>query len=314
MNLVRYQAPAKVIFSGEHAVVFGKPALVSSINKHLTVTLYDSTGKEPVHSDVLFASQAVLDYLKKKNVSIKKTNFFAEIKSEIPIGRGLGSSAGFSVALTAAFLEFFSGVSFIAKKEEINNIAHQIEKRFHSRPSGVDTSTSCFGGFVWYRKEFEFLKTISNLHLKIPKHIEDRLVLVDSGKPNELTAEMVEFVGKEYNKSPKRMDTLFSEIEKTTKRMMVSLMKEDGSFFAQTIQDNELLLEKIGIVSVQTKLLLKKLSSFGIGKVTGAGGKKKGSGYILFYQSGPPGFSEYLNKMEIPYIKFKSEYEGVKRL
>jgi len=308
MNLIRYCAPAKIIFSGEHAVVYGKPALVSAIKKHLIFSIWKEK-KDIQDKNILFAVNLIRDYLIKKKYSVKQHDFSYSIESTIPVGRGLGSSAAFSVASAAAFLEFFSGRQF--EKEEINNVAYQIEKQFHSRPSGVDTSASCFGGLIYFRKEFEFLKTISNLQIKIPKHIEDKLYLIDSGRPEESTGEMVEMVGREYNKSPKVMDLLFSEIEKATKRLIISLVKEDSGFFQKTIVDNELLLEKMGIVSKQTKQLLLSLKDFGIGKVSGAGGRKRGSGYILFYNSSGYNFEEKCNMLQIPCVKFESEQEGV---
>jgi len=311
MNKIQYRTPAKIIFSGEHAVVYGKPALVSAIGKYLTFSVWEGK-KEIKDPHILFVVKTVQAYLKKKKIEMVKKNYDYLIESTIPIGRGLGSSAAFSVASAAAFLEFFSGKQF--EKEEINNIAYQIEKQFHSRPSGADTSASCFGGLIYFRKEFEFLKTISNLHIKIPKIIEEDLYLIDSGKPSETTSEMVEIVGREYNRDPKRMDFLFSEIEKTTKRLVVSLVKEDKIFFQKTIIKNELLLEKIGVVSKQTKQLLIFLKNFGVGKMTGAGGRKGGSGYIMFYNVNKANIEEKCKELQLSCFKFISEEKGVLKL
>ena len=311
MRKIQYCAPAKIIFSGEHAVVYGKPALVSAINLHLTFSVWDAK-KEIQDKNILFIAKTIQEYLKKKKYPIIKTDYNYSVQSTIPIGRGLGSSAAFSVASSATFLEYFSGRQF--QKEEINNVGYQIEKQFHSRPSGVDTSASCFGGLIYFRKEFEFLKTISNLHIKIPQNIENNLYLIDSGKPHESTSEMVETVGQKYNKSSKVMDILFSEIEKTTKRLVVSLVKEDGIFFQKTIAENESLLEEIGVVSKHTEQLLCLLKEYGVGKVTGAGGKKNGSGYILFYHLNGKDIEEKCKKLQIPCIKFVSEYEGVTKI
>lgn len=309
--LIRYSAPGCFQLSGEHAVVYGKPALVSAIEKYLTFSVWEGK-KEIKDPHILFVVKTVQAYLKKKKVAMVKKDYDYLIESTIPIGRGLGSSAAFSVATAATFLEFFSGKQY--DKEEINNVAYQIEKEFHTRPSGADTSASCFGGLIYFRKEFEFLKTISNLHIKIPKIIEKDLYLIDSGKPSETTSEMVEIVGREYNRDPKKMDFLFSEIEKTTKRLVVSLVKEDRVFFQKTIIKNELLLEKIGVVSKQTKQLLLSLKQYGIGKITGAGGRKKGSGFIMFYNVSKSSIEEKCKKLNISCFKFISEEKGVSKL
>jgi len=308
---LKYSAPGRIILSGEHAVVYGKPALISAINLHLVFSVWEEK-KEIQDNNIVFITKTVQEYLKKKKFPIIKTDYNYSVQSTIPIGRGLGSSAAFSVASAAAFLEYFSGKQF--EKEEINNIAYQIEKKFHSRPSGADTSTSCFGGLIYFRKEFEFLKTISNLHIKIPQKIENNLYLIDSGKPVESTSEMVDAVGRKYNKSSKVMNILFSEMEKTTKRLVVSLAKEDGVLFQKTIVENELLLEKIGVVSKQTKKLLFSLKQFGCGKVSGAGGRKKGSGYILFYNLSEGNIIKKCKELQISCIKFELKHEGVIKL
>lgn len=309
MKKIRYSAPAKVILSGEHAVVYGKPALVSAINKRLTITVMENKNTDPKMAEIILT---VKNYLQDKNIPIKEKNCHISIQSDIPIGRGLGSSGALSVVASASLMEFFTGTQY--NPEEINNCAYQIEKLFHKNASGVDPTTSCFGGLIYYRKEFEFLKTISSLHAKIPKEIAENLYLIDSGKPKETTAEMVQQVGKMYNYRSKFVESIFQRIERTTKRMVISLMKEDREFFMQTVEENEKLLEKIGVVSASTKKLLETLKSFGVGKITGAGGKKDGSGYLLFYSLEKNKLEKYLQEKNISYLIFNPSQEGVKKI
>lgn len=309
MKIISYSAPAKVILSGEHAVVYGKPALVSAIDRRLTVRVIEGNNTDPKMTEIILI---VKKYLRDKNISINEKNCHISIQSDIPIGRGLGSSGALSVAISASLMEFFTGTQY--KPEEINNCAYQVEKFFHKNPSGVDPTTSCFGGLIFYRKEFEFLKTISSLHAKIPKNIANNLYLIDSGKPHETTAEMVQQVGTMYNSKSKFGESIFQKIEKTTKRMVVSLMKEDKEFFKQTITENESLLEKIGVVSSSTKKLIKTLNPFGVGKITGAGGKKMGSGYLLFYGTEKNKLQKYLHEKNISYLPFNPSQEGVSKI
>lgn len=311
MIKISYSAPAKVILSGEHAVVYGKPALVSAIDRRLTVSVIENKNKntDPKMTEIILI---VKKYLQEKSILIPEKNCHISIQSDIPIGRGLGSSGALSVAASASLMEFFTGREF--SLEEINNCAYQIEKLFHKNPSGVDPTTSCFGGLIFYRKEFEFLKTISSLHAKIPKKIAENLFLIDSGKPSETTAEMVQQVGKLYNNRSRFVESIFQKIERTTKRMVVSLMKEDVAFFKETVIENENLLERIGVVSLSTKKLLETLKPFGVGKITGAGGKKDGSGYLLFYGTEKNKLEKYLQEKNIFYLPFNPSQEGVKKI
>lgn len=311
MKKITYSAPAKVILTGEHAVVYGKPALVSALNKRLTVSVIEES--DPHNgSKIVEIIEVIKQYLKSKKLPVKEKVYSVSIFSDIPIGRGLGSSGALSVASSAALMEFFTGRQFTP--EEINNCAYQVEKIFHKNASGVDPTTSCFGGLIFYRKEFEFLKTFSSLHIKIPKQISENLLLIDSGKPAESTLEMVQRVGDLYNKKVSFTEKVLLQIEKITKRMVISLIKEDREFFKQTIIDNEKLLEKIGVVSESTKKLLKTLQPFGVGKITGGGGRKTGSGFILFYTDRKSDMESYLKKKKINHLLFTPSFEGVKKI
>ncbi|MCL4378864.1 MAG: hypothetical protein M1409_10930 [Actinobacteria bacterium] len=309
-EIISFSAPAKVIFSGEHAVVYGKPALISALNMRLTFSLWEEKNiKKPKEIDLI--SHIVLNHLKLNKIKFITRSFNYRIVSDVPVKRRLGSSAALSVAAAAAFLNFFTGKNF--SKEEINNLAYQAEKYFHKNASGVDNSASTFGGFIYYRKEFEFLKNISSLNIKLPKKFNDSLFLIDSGDSVESTGEMVEIVGKIYNQKPKYMEQILNDIEKVTRRMVVSIVKEDTNFFQRCIVDNQIYLEMLGVVSKKAKVMLKNLLPFGVGKVTGGGGVKDGSGFLLFYTVNEDSLKEYLNRKKIVYYKFEQDFSGLKQ-
>jgi mevalonate kinase len=131
-KVVKVSAPAKLILSGEHAVVYGNPAILVAIGKRLTAE-------------------------RCQNGRIK-------ITSEIPIGAGMGSSAAFSVATSAVKLGEMN-------LEKINDLAYKMEKKFHGNPSGADNTICTYGGFLWYRKENENFKTFKTIipKRKFPK-------------------------------------------------------------------------------------------------------------------------------------------------
>jgi len=303
MNKIQYRTPAKIIFSGEHAVVYGKQALVSAINLRLKFTILERSLQDSNSSkEINFISYKVKKYLISQNIEFVDKLFSFEIKSEIPVGRGLGSSAALSVASVAAFLEFYTGREF--DKKTINELAYEIEKHFHKNPSGVDNTAACFGGLILYQKQ----KSLKNLDYKIPKNIEEKLFLIDSGKPEETTGEMVDFV------ATKTVAEILSEIEIVTKIFEESIKKENIKLFKESLAKNENLLEKLEIVSEKTKKLLSNLSVFGAGKVTGAGGRETNSGFILFFADEKENLVNYLNRNKINYFNFITDYEGVKKV
>lgn len=306
MRSVTYKAPAKVILSGEHAVVYGKPALISGLGQYITITVSDGKSDEGTISEII---QPVIEVVQKhlKNASYPEVSI--SFQNEIPIGRGLGSSAAGAVALTAALVHFYTGKA--PEKDLINTLAYKAEKHFHGTPSGADNTTCCFGGLIFYRKEFEFLKTISALNCKLPEAIESKLFLIDTGKPLESTAEMVKQVSLFYNGNPAEADEILYKIEKTTKRMVVSVIKEDIEGFRKAIEENHNYLVQLGVVSQNAINLLSDLKEYGVGKITGAGGKKHGAGFILFLSVDPEKTQLFLQEKRIPFISFIQDFHGV---
>jgi len=302
---ISYSAPAKVILSGEHAVVYGKPALVSTINLRLkfSLTILGRSFQDgKTDEEIYFISKKVRNYLKNQEINFINKPFNFKIGSEIPVGRGLGSSAALSVAAVSTFLEFYAGRQF--EKKEINDLAFQIEKHFHQNPSGVDNSAACFGGLILYQKKI----SLTQLNNKIPKTVEKKLFLIDSGKPKETTGEMVDFVRTKVDKN------ILTDIKKIVDNLTVSIKSKNQVLFKKCLAENEDLLEKIGVVSEKTKKLLVNLSKFGLGKVTGAGGRKTNSGFILFFADDKEKLKEFLKRKKITYYQFVPDYQGLQKI
>lgn len=307
--MISYSAPGKIILSGEHSVVYTKPAFVTAVDFHLIfhINTVNSKSNATIDPAVLYCENIVASYLRKNSITFTKRQYSYSIESTIPKGRGMGSSAAFCVAVVASLLHFYTGKQY--DKQIINSLAYQCEKYFHGNPSGVDVSTSCFGGLIFYRKEFEFLKTISSLNFKIPKSFQDKMILIDTGKPEESTSEMISYVGKRYNLYPKKTERVLSDIERVTKRMVVGVVKEDIKMFTQAIEENQKLLVELGIVSKKTISLLESLKPYGVGKVTGAGGLKKGSGMMIFIINYPQVKQEVMKLFT--YTEFNQNHSGI---
>lgn len=72
-----------------------------------------------------------------------------EVVSEFPHGAGLGSSAAFSVALTAALIKAVTGDT--PDKQTISDWAFRCEHIFHGKPSGIDNSICSYGGAILFQ-------------------------------------------------------------------------------------------------------------------------------------------------------------------
>lgn len=108
------------------------------------------------------------------------------VKSDIPVGAGLGSSAAFCVSVAGALYHFQrqSACTTFAG-QTIAQMARNAECFFHGTSSGIDVFTSLNGGYV----------EVNSGHFTIEKLIKVyyKILIIDTGHPRS-TKEMVHTV------------------------------------------------------------------------------------------------------------------------
>ena len=330
--MIKVSAPGKVHLLGEHVVVYGKPAILATINLRVTVTLKPlasviarnavtkQSRSEQIPTKIASLNarndnaeeiQKVIEPIIKRHLKIKTIPpYQLNISSQIPIGAGLGSSAAVSAAYIAALL------SFLKVKWDlnlINTLAYEAEKVFHGNPSGGDNSTVCFGGLVWFRKETPNLRIIQPLQFTIPSRMARNFILINTGTPTESTKDMVEAVKKLYDNQPKLVGK-FLEDQETLVRQLLPVIKEskEGELI-RIISDGEKNLESIGVVSSSAKSIIRKIEKVGgAAKICGAGGKTKATGILLAYHPKKLVVEKIAKDENLPYFSTTLGVEGVK--
>lgn len=311
-KLIKVSAPGKIILSGEHAVVYGQPEIVTAINRRLWLTIKEIKSSfkgltffSQESPDLLkFAAEKVFEILNRR----PKKSLEIRVDSEIPIGSGLGSSAALAVAVAAGFFKYFNEPF---NKEKINEIAYEIEKKQHGSPSGGDNTIVTYGGLLWYRKETEFLKVFTPLKFKTSNLLE--FVLINTGRPQETTGEMVTAVRRFYDQNKIKAEKILKEFEKVTRQISVALKQERKKEMMLAIKRNERLLEKLGVVGVFAKKIIREIEKKGgVAKICGAGGRKKASGILLAWHPKKEIVFEVAKKRNLSAFEVKLGEEGVK--
>ncbi|OQS02475.1 mevalonate kinase [Thraustotheca clavata] len=125
------------------------------------------------------------------------------VSGEFPVGAGLGSSAAFCTAVSAALLKARSKST--VDLEVVNNYAFAAEVLLHGNPSGVDNSVATFGGAIVFKRGLETIMK----KLVIPPL---RILLTNTHVPRE-TKVLVAGVRQLYDANPSAIQALFDTIE-----------------------------------------------------------------------------------------------------
>lgn len=289
-NTVTVSVPGKVHLMGEHAVVYGKPALLAAINLRLSVSIEPAEALKIISTEPTDYVRYAVEFLAKEYKLPQLPKVKIMIDSKIPAGYHLGSSAAVAVGVVGALTYYLKR---IWNPMKINDLAYEIEKKQHGNPSGGDNTTVTVGGFVWFRKELEFLKSIWQLPFK-PHASLNHFFLINTGRPKETTGEMVAFVKEKMQKEPSEMEKLLHENEKQVKRVAVALKEGNESELVDAIQIGERTLEGMGVVSKKVQPLIRKIEKAGGAvKILGGGGRTNGVGFLLCYHHNPQKISSF---------------------
>jgi mevalonate kinase len=169
-------APGKLILVGEHAVVYGHPALAVAVDRGTTVHLRHADG--PTRITFPFDRDPRLDAA--LAVALPAKGFRVEIASDLPIGRGMGSSAALAVALACARCEIEGDPD--ATLDSIDATAMAVERVFHGDPSGIDHTVSMLGGAIRFRRGVDGPEYAAVDIPQLP------LVVIDSGSSGDTAA------------------------------------------------------------------------------------------------------------------------------
>ncbi len=256
---------------GEHAVVYGEPAIAVSINLRTTVMFekdvdYSVNGLPLVdkyHRYIKKAIELVWDGEPLKIMSA----------SAVPSASGMGSSASITIAVVAGLLAMKGEID----EEKVAKMGFEVEYQTQGRASPIDTSTVTHGKgiLVTNRKMDNFLWKVEKNktqwyihHIEIPRL---KLVVGFSGIKGH-TPEMVEKVRRFYTWNSFARDVI-KDIGKLTLDVIPHLENEDYVKIGEYMNKNNRLLTILGVSHPMLKKMIDVSLKYSYGaKITGAGG------------------------------------------
>jgi mevalonate kinase len=266
MSEFMVRAPGKIVLFGEHAVVYDKKCIASSLDKYSYAQIKETNKGQtlviqlPSSSPEYKISQETFHKLLLKLEP--KKSFELSIKSEIIIGQGLGSSASFSVCISTLILLIEEIITTLTPQSKIliNENALFCENVLHGKASGVDNTISTYGGIHQYTKS-QTRKLISQkscalkfliIDTKVPKNtayqVKKFKQLKDKLKSVDLIVEAIDLVADEFRELYEK-DLVSEDIGDLVK------MNQGLLYAAQMSHEViDLVVQKGGTLGIQCKL------------------------------------------------------------
>lgn len=318
------KAPAKVILTGEHFVVIGKPAIAMAVNLYSEIrvskrddstihirstslkasgsfrsgTYVPETGTVDA-SEALQPVQMIASHLTKQ-VGLKDQGLDIEIDSTIPIAAGLGSSASIAVSLIAALSKL---LGLKTSREEIRELAFIPERIVHGKPSGIDQTTATYGGVVAFSLDKGF-ETV-NVTRDIP------IVIGNTGIARS-TGEQVMKVRSISLERPDEFNVIATCAGEISNQAREAIEKGELKRLGELMNNNHDLLKWLGLSNKKLEELISAARSTGAlgAKLTGAGG---GGCMIALVEPGAEDkVAEAITKSGGESFTVKTDREGVK--
>lgn len=265
-------AIGKIILMGEHAVVYGEPAIAMPFpGVKVKATIYKGNGS--VLLDCLYykgvlsnAPETLLGLTKViKNITEslgeELKDFSINIESTIPPERGMGSSAAVAIATIRAQYDFFNRP---LTYDEVLKWTDVSEKIVHGNPSGIDAAIISGEKTLYYIKGKPFIP----FEFKLDAY----LIVGDTGKKGQTKA-AVEGVRQFIESNPEKGRALVRELGALTMSAKSSIEDNDAKKLGEAMTRAHNILDKLGVSDDNLNHLVSEaLKSGALGaKLTGGG-------------------------------------------
>ena len=249
------QAHSKIILIGEHAVVYGYPAIsLPLLEVEVTCRVVPATTpwrlfEEDTLSMAVYAS---LEYLNIKDAYIR-----CQIDSAIPEKRGMGSSAAISIAAIRAVFDYYQAE---LPHDVLEILVNRAEMIAHMNPSGLDAKT-CLSD-----QPIRFIKNVGFEELAMDLSVY--LVIADTGVYGH-TREAIQVV---ESKGKEALPFLYA-LGEFTQQAEEAIKAKDGVKLGEILTKAHGNPKEIGVSSLEADALVETALQHGAlgAKMSGGG-------------------------------------------
>ncbi len=237
-------APGKLMLFGEHAVVYGRPCIVTAISERLSVSEGNAVG------DTRFLDAAIKLW---GNPEVKLSAI-----SSFSGKFGLGSSS----AVTVAALKYLKPE---ASKRELFDAAYKIVLDIQGKGSGFDVAAATYGGTLYFVTGG---KVIESLKIDLLP-----LVVGYTGVKADTTT-LIKQVAEKKQREPQKVERIFDAMAKLVEEAKEKMIERDWERVGKLMDFNQEYLRDLGVSSERLESLISAAKSAGAwgAKLSGAGG------------------------------------------
>jgi mevalonate kinase len=277
MPAITATAPGKVILFGEHAVVYGRPAIAAPVQQVQARAVIAAAPLRPAGEVLIDAPDIGLHSLLSELANIHPLAIAmrgvmdelglerlpacdVRITSTIPLAAGLGSGAAISVALIRALAQF---LGHPLPDERVSALAFEVEKLYHGTPSGIDNTVVTYNCPVYFVKD-QVLETIQPL-------APFDLAIGDTGVKSP-TALTVGDLRRLWQVDKRTYEAIFDEVAEITQLARQAIESGHPEHLGTLMDANQACLERMGVSSPDLERLI------AAARLAGAAGAKLSGG------------------------------------
>ncbi len=279
---VTVSAPGKLMLFGEHAVIYGRPCIVTAVNQRMYIYVEKTAGnlivinapevgienfsfkiselgKAGYPKEVKFVLKAIENFFKKYKVS---SGLKIEVESEFSSQFGFGSSSAVTVCTVKALSVVFD---IQVSNKSLFDIAYKTVLDIQGVGSGFDLAAAIWGGTLYYTFGGKTVRPVKIKNLP--------LIVGYTGIKADTTI-LVRQVAKLRKGDKKHVDKIFDSIGKISEKAVSLLETSDFRKLGALMNENQKLLAQIGVSSEKLDGLIAAAVGSGAygAKLSGAGG------------------------------------------